>query len=57
MVVKLSNSRAPNTTIQAYVGVTFQEIDDTVEKALHTKIEYKIENKKSDYQKYGEWFA
>lgn len=40
-----------------YEGVTFQEIDDTVEKALcaHSNIQDKIENKKSHCQKCGEW--
>jgi hypothetical protein len=54
---KETNSRGCNTTIHVYEGVTFQEIDDTVEKALcaHSNIQDKIENKKSYCQKCGEW--
>jgi hypothetical protein len=43
--------------VHVYEGITFQEIDDTVEKAIyaHSNIHNKIENKKSHCQKCGEW--
>lgn len=31
-----TNSRGFNTTVHCYQGVTMQEIDDTVEKAIYT---------------------
>jgi hypothetical protein len=36
-----TNSKGHNTTIHVYQGVTIQEIDDTVEKAIysHNKIQ------------------
>jgi hypothetical protein len=38
-------------------GVTFREIDDSVEKAMYARstIQHNIENKKSHCQKCGEW--
>ena len=32
-----TNSRGHNTTVHAYEGVTFQEIGDTVEKAMYAQ--------------------
>lgn len=47
-IIKIeTNSRGHNTAVYLYEGVTFHEIDDTVEKAIYAqpstqdKIEYK----------------
>lgn len=51
-----TNSRGHNITVYLYEGVTFQEIDDTVEKATyaHASIQQKIEEK-THCSKCGEW--
>lgn len=48
-----TNSKNHNTTVYVYEGVTFQEIDDTVEKVVYaySSVEGKIENPKSHCQK------
>jgi hypothetical protein len=46
--------------VHLYEGVTFQEINDTVEKATyaHASIQQKIsENLSSDRSVFGNWFA
>jgi CRISPR/Cas system CMR-associated protein Cmr1 (group 7 of RAMP superfamily) len=53
-----TNSSGHNTTAHAYEGVTFQQLDDAVEKAVYADytIQHKIENKdESHCQKCGEW--
>ncbi len=53
-----TNTRGHNTTLHAYEGVSFQQIDYTVEKAIyaHSNLQHKIKNRKSDNcQKCGEW--
>jgi hypothetical protein len=52
-----TNSKGHNTTVHVYEGVTFQEIDDTVEKAMyaHTGIQNKLLEKESHCSKCGEW--
>jgi hypothetical protein len=39
-----TNSKGHNTTVHVYQGVTFQEIDDTIEKAVyaHSNIQNKL---------------
>ncbi len=51
-----TNSKGHNTTVHVYEGVTFQEINDTVEKAMYAHVG--IQNKllgKTHCQKCGEW--
>jgi uncharacterized protein with von Willebrand factor type A (vWA) domain len=52
-----TNSKGHNTTVHVYDGVTLQEIDDTVEKAIyaHCHIQQKIERNDSHCVKCGEW--
>ena len=52
-----TNTRGHNTTIQVYDGVTFQEIDETVEKTMyaHSSIQHEIKNKNLHYQKCVQW--
>ncbi|MGB5091360.1 MAG: hypothetical protein WBN72_10495 [Nitrososphaeraceae archaeon] len=48
-IIKIeTNSRGHNTTVHLYEGVTFYEIDDTVEKTVYAQPskQDKIENKK-----------
>jgi hypothetical protein len=42
----VTNSRGHNTTLHVYQGVTFQEIDDTIEKAIYAQ--KNIQNKLVD---------
>ncbi len=39
-----TNSKGHNTTVHCYQGVTFQEIDDTIEKTIyaHNEIQNKL---------------